>query len=222
MNYKLPILFFFYLFFFASQKLFAQEEIYEPVQITDTLQHSTSSAKAEKTIPRKEDPKSEIQKKKERLQRLRFGGTIGFQFGTFTYINISPTVGYMVIPKRLEIGGGPIFIYERYKFSSVDKISFFVYGPDIYTRGYLYKGLYLEARYDVVNKTSYYDLSRKLWVHHLLLGAGYAAPIGKVGFFNISMLFNVLNNKESIYKGTFGNFPLLLVLGFGFGIGGKN
>lgn len=223
---KIALLFF--TFFLFCGKGFSQDEVYEPGIIVDTLKSNTPapSAKEQRQIAKKEekerdDAKTALEKKKDKLQRIRIGGSFGLQFGTFTYVNISPTIGYMAIKDRLEVGAGPIFIYERYKYTPFDKISFFVYGPDIYTRGYLWKGIYLEARYDLVNKPSYYDFNRKIWVSHLLLGGGYAAPIGKVGFFNISALFNVLNNNESIYKGTFGNFPLILTFGFGFGLGGK-
>ncbi|MDB5227183.1 MAG: hypothetical protein JWN78_1376 [Bacteroidota bacterium] len=224
---KITLLFFFTFFLFCGKELFAQDEVYEPGIIRDTVESTAPTSKKEQKMQDKkdqkvkDDAKTDLEKKKEKLQRLRIGGSFGLQFGTFTYINISPTIGYMAIKDRLEVGAGPIFIYERYKYSSLDKISFFVYGPDIYTRGYLWKGIYLEARYDLVNKPSYYDFNRKIWVNHLLLGAGYAAPIGKIGTFNISALFNVLNNNESIYKGTFGNFPLILTFGFGFGLGGK-
>ena len=128
----------------------------------------------------------------------------------------------MVIKNRLELGAGPIFIYQRVRNSSYGAVSFFVYGTDVYARGFLYKGLYLEARYDAINKSSYYYLNRRLWVHHLLLGAGYAAPIGKIGVINASVLYNVLNNRESVYRGTFSDkVPLIVNIGFGFGIGGK-
>ena len=127
----------------------------------------------------------------------------------------------MVIKNRLELGGGPILIYQHIRYSSTYKQSYFVYGADIYARGYVFKGAYLGASYDLVNKPSYYDLNQRLNVHHLLLGAGYAANMGGIGTFNASLMFNVLNNKESIYRGTFGNFPMILNIGFGFGLGGK-
>lgn len=214
----------------AAPASFAQEENYQPVQIIDSLDNISPPPASVKEKPKakpeekkeNEDAKSALQKRKDNLKRLRFGGNFGLQFGSYTYINLSPTVGYMVVKKRLELGGGPIFIYERFRdYYYNNAYSFFVYGPDVYARGYIWRGLYLEARYDLVNKPSYYDIYNKIWVNHLLLGAGYAAPIGKIGSFYISAMFNVLNNKESIYRGTFGNFPLILNMGFGFGIGGR-
>jgi hypothetical protein len=210
-----------FLFFSTSHKAVAQDEVYQPAEVEDTI-ITAPSKDNNKDKAEKEDARTQLEKRKERLQRIRIGTNLGFQFGTFTYIDISPTIGYMVIPDRLELGGGPIFIYERYKFSPTYKFSAFVYGPDIYARGYIWKGLYLESRYDLVNKPSVDDFNRKLWVSHLLLGAGYAAQMGKIGFFNVSAVFNVLNSRESIYRGTFGDFPLILNFGFAFGIGGRN
>ena len=59
-------------------------------------------------------------------------------------------------------------------------------------------------------------------VDALLLGGGYNQPIGNAGNFYISALVDALNNDESIYTGTFGSFPLILRVGFGFGFGGGN
>lgn len=215
--------------FCSIHTTFAQEEIYDqPIRVIDTLyegkqaEKSSSDNETKKTTKEKDDALTALERKKELLNRLRLGGNFGLQFGAYTYINLSPTVGYMAVKNRLEVGAGPIFIYQRYRYTNNYAFSFFIYGADIYTRGFLYKGLYLEARYDPVNKPSYYNLDRRLWVHHLLLGAGYAAPIGDIGVFNVSLLYNVLDSDESVYQGTFSSkFPLILNMGFGFGIGGR-
>lgn len=220
---RYKILFLLLLFLLPATRMLAQEEVYDkPVQIIDTIGSEATKQESPKVKEQKDDAMTAEEKRKERLNRLRIGGNFGLQFGTYTYINLSPTVGYMLAKNRLELGGGPIFIYQRFRYSSYYAYSFFVYGADAYARGFLYKGLYLEARYDPVNKPSYYNTDRRLWVHHLLLGAGYAAPIGKIGVFNISLLYNVLNNSESIYRGTFSDkVPLIVNMGFGFGLGGK-
>ena len=213
----------FLLVFGFSTAIYAQEEIYEkPAIVIDTLGGSPAKVRNDKGKEVKETAQTAEEKRKERLNRLRIGGNFGLQFGSYTYINLSPTAGYLLAKNRLELGGGPIFIYQRYRYTNLYSYSSFVYGVDFYARGFLYKGLYLEARYDPINKPSYYIANTRLWVHHLLLGAGYAAPIGKIGTFNISLLYNVLNNKESIYRGTFSDkVPLILNMGFGFGIGGR-
>ncbi|HQO88362.1 MAG: hypothetical protein IT274_10530 [Chitinophagales bacterium] len=212
-------LFLFFILFFAYSYSSAQDEYYPPIEINDASSTTEKTGKQDGEKAQEEDAMTALEKKKERLKRLRLGGIFGVQFGNFTYVNISPTVGYMVIKDRLEMGGGPIMIYQRFRYNSFDAYNFFDYGVDVYTRGFLYKGLFLEARYDLVNKPSYFNIDRRLNVHHLLLGGGYAAPISNIGVLNVSLLYNVLDNEESIHRGTFGKFPLILTIGFGFGIG---
>lgn len=213
------------MFCITSIKLYAQEETYEqPIRIIDTLgdNNNASTRKEKEDENKKEDAKSASEKRKDKLDRIRVGlGNFGLQLGAYTYIQATPTIGYMVIKNRLELGGGPILIYQHIRYSNGFRQSYFVYGSDIYARGYLYKGIYLGASYDLVNKPSYSDLYKRLNVHHLLIGAGYAASLGNIGSFNASIMFNVLNNSESIYRGTFGNFPMILNVGFGFGLGGR-
>jgi hypothetical protein len=223
MQHKFIIFFLLSILSFTTKHLKAQEEIYDqPVQIIDTLNNNNQPEKEERRKTEKETAKDDIDKRKERLNRIRVGlGNFGLQFGTYTFIQATPTIGYMVIKNRLELGGGPILIYQSIRYSSGFRESYFVYGSDIYARGFIYKGIYLGASYDLVNKPSYFDLNKRLNVHHLLLGAGYSANLGEIGSFNASLMFNVLNNTESIYRGTFGNFPMILNVGFGFGLGGR-
>ncbi len=218
---------FFILLCSVNYKLQAQDEVYDkPAVIIDTFDvNNNSGDKIESTKTKQEQKNAltELEKKKEKLNRIRLGlGNFGLQFGAITFIQATPTIGYMVIKNRLELGAGPVIIYQRIRYANNFVQSFFVYGSDIYVRGFVYKGINLEARYDAVNKPSNFDLDRRLWVHHLLLGAGYATPMGKIGVFNVSALYNVLNNDESIYRGTFSDrFPLIINMGFAFGLGGK-
>lgn len=217
---------FFVLSIMSSHKLLAQEEIYDqPIIIRDTLENTSRNRndnKTEKIEVQKDDAKTELEKKKEMLNRIRVGlSNFGFQIGTYTTLQATPTISFMAIPNRLELGIGAVLAYYRVNDGYNLAQSFFAYGADIFARGYVYKGLFLAAQYDLINKPSYYDAYKKVNVHHILLGAGYAQAMGKIGYFNTSLLFNVLNNEESFYRGSFGNFPLIFNIGFTFGLGGK-
>lgn len=224
MKKNLPLLIFILLFCFYNQ-LQAQEEIYDqPIIIKDTLESTNRNRNDNKNekIEVQKDVKTEIEKKKEMLNRIRVGlSNFGFQIGTYTTLQGTPTISFMTIPNRLEFGVGAVLAYYRISYASNFSQSFFAYGVDIFARGYVYKGLFLAAQYDLINKPSYYDAYKKVNIHHILLGAGYAQPMGKIGYFNTSLLFNVLNNEESFYRGSFGNFPLIFNIGFTFGLGGK-
>ena len=86
-----------------------------------------------------------MRRKKEKLNRFRIGGNFGFQFGDYIYVNLSSTVGYMAVKERLEVGGGPIFIFQRYRYAYNQAVRSFIYGVDVYSRGFVYKGLFLEV-----------------------------------------------------------------------------
>lgn len=213
--------------FCTSVSLKAQEEIYQPTTIRDTVitnnigSAPTESTKKDQQTDKKqaqdEDARTKQEKKLARLRHLRLGGNFGLQFGSYTYINISPTVGYLFLKDRLEAGAGPIFIYEHYRFSNTVSYNFFVTGMDVYAKGYIFRGLYAMAQFDLINKPSYVYYDKRVTVPHFLIGAGYSVPMGKVGYFNLQAMFSVINNSETIYRGTFGNFPLLFTMGFSFG-----
>ena len=218
--------------FFSTEKLFAQEEIYQPIKVTDTLYENTNKSETKKLdrserrkeLKEQENARTEEEKKKEMLDRFRIGlNDISIQIGAVTTLSMSATVGYMVVKKRLELGAGPLFIFQRVRYTNGAAQNYFVYGAAAYARGFLYKGINLEARYVLANRPSVYDASRRVNVNHLLIGGGYVQPVGKIAYLNISALFSVINTAESLYQGTFSNnFPLILNLGFSFGLGGKD
>src|SRR5436190_23959647 len=59
---------------------------------------------ATSTVPEKEESHSDF------ADRLFFGGNIGLQFGTYTYVDVSPLVGYKVTEK-FHTGIGATYIY---------------------------------------------------------------------------------------------------------------
>lgn len=208
----------------------AQEEIYDNPKPKPSIFHPSDEELLNDDTPETTEKTTKNKKyiseddsvfRKFDPKKLRIGGSFGLQFGNYTYINLSPTLGYLFWKDRLELGAGPIFIYQSVRYSNSYRQSYLFYGADIYARGYIWKGLFLQAQYDLINKEAYYQNGR-INVSHLLLGGGYSTPIGDIGSFYASMMYNVLNNKESVYQGTFGKFPLIMNIGFGFGIRGKN
>ncbi|QQR97643.1 MAG: hypothetical protein IPK18_12475 [Sphingobacteriales bacterium] len=209
---------------------FAQEEIYDDVnknrrknsdtESYDELPSDNSSTKSKTNNTNSEDENTtdeeEIPKKFD-PSKLRIGGRFGLQFGSYTFVNISPTAGYLFLKDRLEVGAGPIFIYQSIRYANNYRQKSFVYGADLYGRGYIWKGIFAQAQYDFVNKESYFEYKR-VNVHHLLIGGGYAQPIGDAASFYFSLMYNVIRSDESIYQGTFGKIPLMLNIGFGIGI----
>ncbi|MBK9061279.1 MAG: hypothetical protein IPL81_15950 [Flavobacteriales bacterium] len=75
---------------------------------------------------------------------------------------------------------------------------------------------YLHAEFLHVNTQPFYYFDNhigRIWVPHLLLGAGYVQPIGGRSSFYLQVLFEVLQDPNSIY---YGQGP---ILSGGVGIG---
>jgi len=212
------------LIFCTYNDLLAQEEIYDqPVKIIDTLNTNTQPKEEKIKVKAQKDAKTEIEKRKEELDRIRVGiADIGLELGDITKVHATPTISYMIIKKRLEIGAGVLLAFFNFKYSSTYSKKFFVYGSDLFVRGYVFKGAFLQAQYNLINKPSNKNNLIRLNVHDFLLGAGYAQKLGKIGYFNGALLFNVIRNDESFYKGLFASLPATISLGFTFGLGGKD
>ena len=146
-------------------------------------------------------------------QRLFFGGDFGLSFGTNTYINLSPIVGYKVT-NRLSAGLGPIYIFEKYKYYNFKTstyggkafLSFTVF-QDI--GKYLNIGIgniILHAENEVISvEKLYFDnttgriytMDERLWIDNLLVGGGLNQPFGSRGGINIFVLWDVTQNQYS-------------------------
>jgi hypothetical protein len=198
-----------------------------------------SDSKPGKNVPKPSVEKTEITRNNNEevkgwdWSKARMGGVFGLQFGTFTSVELSPTFAYNVI-ERLQIGAGFKFIYLSQKNAFRDPnnpaITYLpfrttMYGPSIFTRVMIWDRLFGHVEYEMINKEPFYSIDRnqRINVHHLLLGGGYALQMGNAGDMYITILLDVINSRESIYRGNFGigRIPVILKLGFGFGAGGR-
>jgi hypothetical protein len=153
--------------------------------------------------------------------RLFFGGNFGLSFGTYTFINVTPQVGYH-LSNYFAVGTGINFIYSstKYYYTNYDtKYEYGAVGLNIFGRFYPIQYIMLQAQPElnyVWGKQTYSDgiPSSKLpsrFVHSLLLGGGVIIPAGR-GSLVASLLYDVIQDYESPYYG----FP---VFGLGFNIG---
>lgn len=154
--------------------------------------------------------------------RLFFGGNFGMRFGDFTFVNVSPQVGYR-FTDRFSAGGGVNFIAS----STMTRTS----GGDRFMKqGYGYAGLNLFARiFPVANlfvnvqpemnyswgTVRYYNgqadvKSPGAFVPVLLVGAGASIPTGR-GNIIAMYQYDLVGNERSPY----GRRPFL-TFGFNF------
>jgi hypothetical protein len=201
-----------------------------------------SDSKPGKNIPKPTIEKTEVTRNNTEevkgwdWSKARMGGVFGLQFGNFTSVELSPNFAYNVI-ERLQVGVGFKFLYLSRRGTYFDPrnpsvvyppFKTTMYGPSVFTRVMIWDRLFAHLEYEMINKERFYpltpaDFDTRINVHHLLLGGGYALQMGNAGDMYITILFDVINDRESIYRGNFGigRVPVILKLGFGFGAGGR-
>ncbi|RPD48836.1 MULTISPECIES: hypothetical protein [Chitinophagaceae] len=137
------------------------------------------------------------------------GGNFGLSFGNYTFINISPQVGYR-FTERVAAGGGVNFQYvsnrTRRGDETISKFNRGVGGLNVFGRVYPIQQFMLqvqpEANYvwgkDIYyNPRTEYKVGSQL-VPSLLLGGGAVFPTGRSALI-ISMFYDVLQNDRSPY-----------------------
>ncbi len=150
--------------------------------------------------------------------KLFFGGSLGLSFGSYTFINVSPQVGYR-FNKTFAAGTGINLQYSSYKTDynnpSVDyKEQYGVAGLNIFGRIYPIDFLMLQLQPEM-NYTwgnlSFYDGTpeQKLeskFVPSLLGGIGAGIPAGR-GAFIVMAQYDILQQDRSPYgNGVFFQF----------------
>lgn len=134
--------------------------------------------------------------------RLWFGGGVGLSFGTVTAIQLDPLVGYKVDQDgKFSVGlGGSYWYYQDNRFTP--SISFSGYGYRTFARYRFIPQLFAHAEFLHLNVERYSltnDAVVRMWVPHLLVGGGYAQPLGGNSSIFFQVLFDVLQDPNSVY-----------------------
>lgn len=144
--------------------------------------------------------------------RLMFGGSLGFSFGTYTFVNVSPLIGYrfsQMFAAGININAQ--IASEKLKVNDevVERNNYTVFGGGVFARFYPFEQFFIHAQpeYNRIGyKQTIYDTDpwqRKTASYlapSLLLGGGYAQPIGNNSAFTISVLYDVLQDANSPYR----------------------
>lgn len=123
--------------------------------------------------------------------RVFTGGNVGLQFGTFTFIDVSPLIGYRFTKK---IHGGTGITY-RYFSDNLNKFSTSIYGGSVFTRYYILDNLFAHGEYEILNGEWLYG--KRFNVTSIFAGGGYSQNLGGRVVANILILWNL---NESIYS----------------------
>lgn len=178
---------------------------------------------AAQNIQAQDDPE-QAEKKGFDKSKLFFGGNFGLGFGTNTFVNVSPQVGYR-FNDYLAAGVGVNFNYYSYKYYNYDGSNLYreslgYSGLNVFGRVYPIKFILIQAQPELNyswGSRKFYDGSDKerlsgQFVPSLLIGGGAAIPMGgRNGALLLMMQYDVLQESRSPY----GNKPFF-TLGYNF------
>ena len=153
----------------------------------------------------------EIEGDSTRLKdRMFFGGNLGLQFGTVTFIDISPLAGVMITP-RLSAGAGITYqYYDDNRFQGANGSS---YGGRVFGRYNVLPNIFTHVEYENINWETYSvaeQAFRRVWTDAFFIGGGYFAPFGRRGGANFTFLYNVLHDNQNSYYAE----PYVIRVGF--------
>jgi hypothetical protein len=144
-------------------------------------------------------------------ERLFFGGSFGLTFGTITDIQISPVIGYWVLP-RLAIAAGPTYRYYKDQYQKTT-----LYGGKGYVQLVViqdissvipigsHTGIFLHAEDELLSlKTSFWKLppyfKDRFYVNTVLAGAGISQQIGRRASLNFMVLWPLNDSGYELYS----------------------
>ncbi|MBN8702718.1 MAG: hypothetical protein J0M08_06620 [Bacteroidetes bacterium] len=145
--------------------------------------------------------------KKFDFSKFFIGGNMGMQFGTVTFIDASPAIGYKLTEKLLAgIGGTYIYMRDN-NYSYTNKI----YGGRVFGRYLILENIFAHAEYESLNGQWDFYTNRRYNLESVLVGGGYRQRVGANAFMNLMALWNVNDSELSPYQN-----PIIRV-GFGMG-----
>ena len=135
-------------------------------------------------------------------ERIWFGGGVGLSFGTVTAIQVDPLVGYKVDQDgKFSVGvGGSYWYYQDNRFTP--SINYTGYGYRTFARYRFIPQLYAHTEFLHLNVERYdytTDMVARIWVPHVLVGAGYVQQLGGRSSIYFQILFDVLQDPNSVY-----------------------
>jgi hypothetical protein len=138
-------------------------------------------------------------------ERLFFGGNLGLQFGTITDIQVSPVIGYWVLP-RVAVAVGPTYRYYKYHDDETA-----IYGAKSYLQFTViqdlrsvipmggHTGIFLHLEDELLSLNSYYwkwpnpFTSERFYLNTFLVGGGLSQHLGRRSALNFMVLWPAIN-----------------------------
>jgi hypothetical protein len=144
-------------------------------------------------------------------ERLFFGGSMGLMFGSITDIELSPIVGFWVLP-RLSVAIGPDYRFYKNPDGRTNIIGGNAYSQIVVIQDLnnliplgMHYGIFLQAEDELLSLESlYWKLppvnSDRFFINTPMAGAGLSQPIGKRTSLNIAVLWTLVTPEYDIYS----------------------
>lgn len=144
--------------------------------------------------------------------RLFFGGSLGLMFGTITDIQVSPVIGFWVLP-RIAVAAGPTYRYYK---DPIDRTA--LYGGRGYLQFYIiqdlnsvlpmgvHTGFFLHIEDELLSlKTSFWKnpppyKTDRFYVNTVLAGPGISQQVGRRASMNFMLLWPLNDPIYEIYS----------------------
>lgn len=146
-------------------------------------------------------------------ERLFYGGSFGLQFGTITDIQVSPVIGFWVLP-RLAVAVGPDYRFYKNNYLNDGTI---IYGGKGYLQFVIIQslnsilplgantGIFVHIENELLNlESSYWKnppyTSDRFYINTVLAGAGISQQIGRRSALNFMVLWALTESDYEVYS----------------------
>ncbi len=175
-----------------SQQRQQQEQEEQQPQMQEQPSQTQEQPVQTQQQPQQEDSKVPLSEK------IFFGGSFGMGFGTYSYVNLSPLVGYKLTP-RFSLAGGVIYQYSKWKNAN---FSSNMYGARALGIAKVYGPIFAQLEYEYLNYDSYSYYSNedsRRGYNSVFGGGGIAQPISNNVYFSAVALYNFTYGNGSSY-----------------------
>lgn len=141
---------------------------------------------------RKHPPKSNI------WDKVYFGGNLGLQLGTSTFVELSPLAGYR-FTEKFSAGVGLTFQYYHYNDGYYD-LETNVFGGRVFGRYMFTDYLFGHVEYEYLNLEAFDFYRRRVDVESFLAGGGYMQRLGGNSAVVAMILYNFTESAYTPYQ----------------------
>ncbi len=124
------------------------------------------------------------------------GGGLGLQFGTITFIELSPKIGYR-FTEHFTTGLGGTYQYFRDRRSGLD-YSTTVYGGSVFVQHDIWNSFYAYAEFEYLTYEDYYN--EQVVSENILIGGGYKQWLSNRSYAYLSLLYNINETYKTPYS----------------------